>query len=65
MDLATILAAEVASVGERNKVEISKDMEFEEENKQLIQNTEHDECNQRTPEKDNSIFREKTRRQRL
>lgn len=59
MDLATILAAEVASVGERNKVEISKDMEFEEENKQLIQNTEHDECNQQTPEKDISIFREK------
>lgn len=62
MDLETVLAAEVASVGERKKVEISKDMEFEEENKQLIQNTEHDECNRWTPEKDNSIFREKNKK---
>lgn len=62
MDLATILAAEIASVGERNKVETSKDMEFEEENKQLIQNTEYNECNEWTPEKDHSIFREKNKK---
>ena len=43
-------------------METSKNMEFENENKQLTQNTEYDECNEWTPEKDSSIFREKNKK---
>ena len=51
MDLETIPVGEIGSVEERNKVETSKNMEFENENKQLIQNTEYDEYNEWTPKK--------------
>ena len=43
-------------------METSKNMDFENENKQLIQNIEYDECNEWTPEKDSSIFREKNKK---
>ena len=62
MDLETIPIGEIGLVEERNKVETSKNMEFENENKQLTQNTEYDECNEWTPEKDSSIFREKNKK---
>ena len=62
MDLETIPVGEIGSVEERNKVETSKNMEFENENKQLIHNTEYDECNEWTHEKDSSIFREKNKK---
>ena len=62
MELETIVVGEIGSVEKRNKVETSKNMDFENENKQLIQNTEYDECNEWTPEKDSSIFREKNKK---
>ena len=62
MNLETIPVREIGSVEERNKVETSKNMEFENENKQLIHNTEYDECNEWTPEKDSSIFRDKNKK---
>ena len=62
MDLTTIPVGEIGSVEERNKVKTSKNMEFENESKQLIQNIEYDECNEWTPEKDSSIFREKNKK---
>ena len=63
MDLSTIHVGEIGSVEDRNKVETSKNMDFENENKQLIQNTEYDECNEWTLEKDSR--ERKTRRQIL
>ena len=62
MELETIVVGEIGLVEERNKVETSKNMEFENENKQLIHNTEYDECDEWTHEKDSSIFREKKKR---
>ena len=62
MDLETIPVGEIGLVDERNKVETSKNMDFENKNKQLIQNIEYDECNEWTPEKDSSIFRDKNKK---
>ena len=56
MDLETIPVGEIGLVEERNKVETSKNMEFKNENKQLIQNIEYDECNEWTPKKDSSTY---------
>ena len=62
MDLATIPVGEIGSVEERNKVETSKNMEFENQNKQLIQNIEYYKCNEWTPHKDSRIFKEKNKK---
>ena len=62
MDVETIPVGEIGLVEERNKVETSKNMEFENENKQLIQNIEYDECNEWTTKKDSIIFREKNKK---